>query len=200
MEFDSAEYWRKRYESGGNSGAGSYGALADFKAKALNSFVEKHSISSAVEYGSGDGNQLSLLQLPSYIGLDVSAAAIANIRVRYQGDSTKTFIEYDPDHFVADDSVRADIALSMDVILHLTEDARYEKYMCNLVSSGRSFVGIFNTATEVQLVKMAKHNRFRDHRIWMSKGAPQFIEVEVALAPEDLGYPVGTGFYFYQRS
>lgn len=199
MEFDSAEYWRKRYESGGNSGAGSYGALADFKAAALNHFVTEYGIESAVEYGSGDGNQLSLLRIPAYIGLDVSARAIADIRLRYQNDLSKSFIEYDPDDFRADQSVSADIALSMDVILHLTEDIRYEKYMKNLVASSRRYVGIFNTATEEQLEKMAQHNRFRDHRIWMKSSAPEFTEVEVALTPPELGYPSATGFYFYEK-
>ena len=200
MEFDSAEYWRKRYESGGNSGAGSYGALADFKAAALNHFVTQYGIESAVEYGSGDGNQLSLLRIPAYIGLDVSAKAIADIRLRYQDDSSKSFIEYDPDDFRADQSVSADIALSMDVILHLTEDIRYKKYMKNLVASSRKYVGIFNTATEEQLEKMAQHNRFRDHRIWMKSSAPEFTEVEVALTPPELGYPIATGFYFYEKA
>jgi len=199
MEFDSAEYWRKRYESGGNSGAGSYGALADFKATALNHFVTQYGIESAVEYGSGDGNQLSLLRIPAYIGLDVSARAISDIRLRYQDDSSKSFIEYDPDDFLADQSVSADIALSMDVILHLTEDIRFEKYMKNLVASSRKYIGIFNTATEEQLEKMAQHNRFRDHRIWMKTSAPEFTEVDVALTPPELGYPIATGFYFYEK-
>jgi len=199
MEFDSAEYWRKRYESGGNSGAGSYGALADFKATALNHFVTQYGIESAVEYGSGDGNQLSLLRIPAYIGLDVSARAISDIRLRYQDDSSKSFIEYDPDDFLADQSVSADIALSMDVILHLTEDIRFEKYMKNLVASSRKYIGIFNTATEEQLEKMAQHNRFRDHRIWMKSSASEFTEVEVALTPPELGYPIATGFYFYEK-
>jgi len=199
MEFDSAEYWRKRYQSGGNSGAGSYGALADFKATALNHFVTQYGIESAVEYGSGDGNQLSLLRIPAYIGLDVSARAISDIRLRYQDDSSKSFIEYDPDDFLADQSVSADIALSMDVILHLTEDIRFEKYMKNLVASSRKYIGIFNTATEEQLEKMAQHNRFRDHRIWMKTSAPEFTEVEVALTPPELGYPIATGFYFYEK-
>ena len=197
MTFDSAEYWRKRYESGGNSGAGSYGALADFKAQALNGFVERHGILTAIEYGSGDGNQLSLLNIPKYIGLDVSAKAIESIRERYAGDSSKTFFEYNPDNFSPDASLISEIALSMDVILHLTEDFRYESYMRNLISSATKFVGIFNTATDQQLEKMAQHNRFRDHRIWLKDHAPQWVESEVHLTPAELGYPEATGFYFY---
>ena len=199
MDFDSAEYWRRRYESGGNSGAGSYGALADFKATALNHFVEQHDIKSAVEYGSGDGNQLSLINIPAYIGLDVSPKAISDIRLRFQDDASKSFMEYDPDNFVADSSVSADISLSMDVILHLTEDIRYEKYMQNLVASAKRYVGIFNTASEEQLEKMAKHNRFRDHRVWLRGNAPLISEVEVVLTPPELGYPAATGFYFYKK-
>jgi len=200
MTFDSAEYWRKRYESGGNSGAGSYGAFADFKAQALNGFVERHGISTAIEYGSGDGNQLSLLTIPKYIGLDVSAKAIESIRERYAGDFSKTFFEYNPDNFSPDASLLSEIALSMDVILHLTEDFRYESYMRNLIASATKFVGIFNTATEQQLEKMAQHNRFRDHRIWLKDHAPQWVESEVHLTPAELGYPEATGFYFYALS
>lgn len=199
MTFDSAEYWRKRYESGGNSGAGSYGALADFKAAALNEFVAQEKIKSAIEYGSGDGNQLSLLHISEYIGLDVSARVIEVLRARYIGDLSKSFKEYNPDNFVADYSTVAEIALSMDVILHLTEDERYEKYMNNLILSSSKYLGIFNTATDVQLEKMAEHNRYRDHRNWLERYAPQFKELHVALTPAELGYPVTTGYYFYKK-
>ena len=199
MTFDSAEYWRRRYESGGNSGAGSYGPLADFKATALNEFVAKEKIKSAIEYGSGDGNQLSLLLISEYIGLDVSTKVIEVLRDRYSSDLTKSFKEYNPDNFTADSSTVAEIALSMDVILHLTEDERYEKYMNNLILSSSEYVGIFNTATDVQLEKMAEHNRYRDHRNWLERHAPQFKELQVALTPVELGYPVSTGFYFYQK-
>ena len=39
---NSHEYWEKRYASGGNSGAGSYNYLAEFKAEILNNFVTKN--------------------------------------------------------------------------------------------------------------------------------------------------------------
>lgn len=56
----SGDYWEQRYRQAGNSGAGSYGRLAEFKAEVLNEFVARHSIGSVVEFGSGDGNQLTL--------------------------------------------------------------------------------------------------------------------------------------------
>jgi len=43
--FDGSEsYWVKRYASGGSSGAGSYGAPAEFKARVLNDFVREHAV------------------------------------------------------------------------------------------------------------------------------------------------------------
>ncbi len=58
----SEEYWKQRYEFGGNSGAGSYGILADFKSELLNRFVINNVITDVVELGCGDENQLSLAQ------------------------------------------------------------------------------------------------------------------------------------------
>ncbi len=37
--FDSSAYWEERYIQGRNSGNGSYGRLAEFKAKIINDFV-----------------------------------------------------------------------------------------------------------------------------------------------------------------
>jgi hypothetical protein len=57
---DSITWWEKRYISGGNSGQGSYGVLAEFKAETVNQFVGEFEVKSLVEFGCGDGSQLSL--------------------------------------------------------------------------------------------------------------------------------------------
>src|SRR5579864_6395854 len=72
----SQTYWDQRYAEGGTSGSGSYGEQAAFKAEILNGFVARHGIQSVIEFGCGDGNQLSLASYPSYVGLDVSRTAI----------------------------------------------------------------------------------------------------------------------------
>ena len=200
MEFDSVEYWKKRYAGGGNSGSGSYGGLAEFKANSLNTFILKNGIASIVEYGSGDGNQLGLIEIDAYLGLDVSPDATAKTSQMYKSDSTKVFRVYEPDTFEVEDSVKADLAISMDVILHLTEDDRYEKYLANLFGSALRFVGIFNTATENQLSNMAKHNRFRDHREWIAKQTQSISEIEIDMLPDSYGYPAQTGFYYYSMN
>jgi len=40
-DFRSSDYWEKRYLNGGNSGNGSYGRLAHFKAQCINSFISQ---------------------------------------------------------------------------------------------------------------------------------------------------------------
>jgi hypothetical protein len=200
MEFDSVDYWKKRYASGGNSGSGSYGRLAEFKAESLNSFIMENEIASIVEYGSGDGNQLGFMEIEKYLGLDVSPDAIAKTSEMYRDDLTKTFRVYEPDTFQVTKSETGDLSISMDVILHLTEDSRYESYMANLFESATRFVGIFNTATDIQLPNMAKHNRFRDHRQWVSKEASSFTEILSDVLPDSYGYPGETGFYYYAKN
>ena len=75
----SQEYWERRYAGGGTSGAGSAGRLAAFKAQFLNDFVRAHDVTSVVEFGCGDGNQLALAAYPRYLGLDVSPASLAGV-------------------------------------------------------------------------------------------------------------------------
>ena len=72
--FQSSAYWQERYRQGSNSGPGSYGRLALFKAEIVNRFVRDHNIADIIEFGSGDGAQLTLADYPRYVGVDVSPA------------------------------------------------------------------------------------------------------------------------------
>jgi len=197
--FSSLEYWRNRYAAGQNSGAGSYGEMAKFKADTLNSFLSRMAIESCIEFGCGDGNQLDLLNIPKYLGLDVAPGAIDLCTAKFTSDMSKSFAVYLPAHFTNRAFLQADLTLSMDVILHLIEEEAYESYMENLFNASTRYVAIFTTATDIQPEKMAVHNFFRDHRAWVSSNVPVFQEMEVALAPENLKYPTGTGFYFYGK-
>src|ERR1035438_7415845 len=75
----SAEYWERRYSNGGNSGVGSYSVFAELKADVLNRFVSTHHVRTVIEFGCGDGNQLSLAEYPSYLGFDVSNTVIFKV-------------------------------------------------------------------------------------------------------------------------
>ena len=128
----SADYWERRYVSGGTSGHGSYGRLAEFKAEVVNNFIREHGVKSIIELGCGDGNQLNLAKYPAYIGLDISAKAVAMCKEQFYGDKSKKFFLHDSSF---DDTViehEMDLALSLDVIYHLVEDHIYYAYLENL--------------------------------------------------------------------
>jgi SAM-dependent methyltransferase len=142
---DSSSYWERRYNAGGTSGDGSYGAQAEYKAKFLNNLVGELGITSIIEFGCGDGNQLSLANYPRYLGLDVSPSAIKICLARF-GRQCKSFALYDPLLFSdRAEFFRADLALSLDVIYHLVEDSAYSSYMAHLFDAARRYVVIYAT-------------------------------------------------------
>lgn len=142
----SVRYWENRYQGGGNSGAGSYGALAEFKADFLNSFVIKNSIQSVIEFGCGDGAQLAMAVYPRYVGLDVTKSAVKMCIKKNRNDSTKTFFLYDSECFSDTGGIfRADLSLSLDVIYHLIEDTVFDAYMNHLFSAATRFVIIYSS-------------------------------------------------------
>jgi len=107
----SQDYWVQRYQTGGNSGAGSYGRLANFKAEVLNKFVMENEVKSVIEYGCGDGNQLALAKYHEYLGFDVSPEAVATCRDAFASDDSKSFKLLS--EWAGEE---ADLTLSLDVI------------------------------------------------------------------------------------
>ncbi len=158
--FSSPSYWDARYASGGDSGDGSYGMLAAFKASVLNSFVGGNNITSVIEFGCGDGNQVSLSQYPQYVGIDVSATAVNHCKDLFRGDSTKKFLIYSEPEVP---ELRADLALSLDVIYHLVEDHIYEKYMRTVFEAATRFVIIYSDNVDAPRDLLhVRHRRFSD--------------------------------------
>lgn len=136
----SSQYWDDRYRFGGNSGNGSYGHFAEFKAAILNQFVAEHDIKSVIEFGCGDGNQLGLTKYPSYIGVDVSPTAVEKCRQRFRDDNSKTFLLASEGS-----SRRAELGLSLDVIFHLIEDDVFRGYMATLFAAAERYVILYTS-------------------------------------------------------
>ncbi len=160
----SAEYWERRYVLNGNSGAGSYGEKAVYKAQFLNQFVLDHKIETVVEFGCGDGNQLRQLNFPIYTGLDVSEKAIALCKEISQSDDTRTFLHY-PVNFATlpGPKIKAHLVLSLDVLYHLVEDDVFETYMNDLFNCATRYIIIY--AWDVDDIKRfhVRHRKFTDH-------------------------------------
>lgn len=170
--FKSQKYWEIRYATGGTSGAGSYGRLAEHKAEVINSFIARNQIHSVLELGCGDGNQLSLGDYQSYIGLDVSVNAINICRKRFAGDKSKTFLPYNcnGNFQIKHSEIKVELALSLDVIFHLVEDRIFYSYMKDLFSVSHRFVIIYSSNFDAQT---ARHVRHRNFTKWINNN---FIE------------------------
>ena len=158
----SADYWEERYADGGNSGSGSYHELARFKAEVLNELVADRQFRSVIEFGCGDGHQLSLMKYPQYTGLDVSKTAVQHCIKQYAVDTTKSFFLYDSLAF-ADNHVlfQADLSLSLDVLYHLVEDTIYDAYLAHLFQAGKQMVIIYSQNTPQPTRKTLPHVRLR---------------------------------------
>jgi SAM-dependent methyltransferase len=178
----STRYWELNYARGGTSGAGSYGALAEGKAAFLNDFVRRYEIGSVIEFGCGDGNQLSLAEYPAYVGLDVSRSAVALCQRRFADDPAKSFFLYDGSCFTDRAGLfTADLALSLDVIYHLTEDSVLETYLTHLFAAGRRYVIIY--ATNGEMSGTAPHVRHRHFTPWVEARRPDWRLLDVTRGP-----------------
>lgn len=157
----SEKYWNDRYKNKGNSGTGSYNRLAEFKAEVINEFIRENKIISVIEWGCGDGNQLSLGNYPEYIGYDISKEAVEICSKKYKNDRTKEFIWCGNKNFV--NKVKADLTLSLDVIYHLVEDKVYQIYMDRLFSSSTKYVCIYSCNYDDNFAEHVRCRRFTDY-------------------------------------
>jgi SAM-dependent methyltransferase len=140
MTFNQMEYWENRYQSGGNSGPGSYNERAELKANALNAFIKSNGIEYVIDFGCGDGNQLSMLNIPHYIGFDVSDYIINQNRIKFESDDDKEF--YNINKYNQSLMNYYDLSMSLEVILHLVNDHDYTEYMDRLLSHGSKYLVI----------------------------------------------------------
>lgn len=199
---NSTQYWEDRYRSNGNSGSGSYGRLADFKAEVINEFVTEHSVESVIEFGCGDGNQLTLMNYKNYLGFDISPTVLEICRKRFEGDNGKAFLlsrDYE--------NQTADLALSLDVILHLVEEEAYETYMKMLFGASKRFVIIYSTNSDTfkdsPAADSVKHRRFSD---WVENNLSESwrlnntIKNRYPFDPNDWKNTSPADFFIYERT
>jgi len=166
-------YWENRYRKNGNSGNGSYGIKAEYKAAIINRFVAERNIVTVIELGCGDGNQLMQFHFENYIGFDVSPTAIKKCNHIFKDDVFKKFFLYQQETPLENST--AELTLSLDVIYHLIEQDVFEKYIRNLFSMARKYVIIY--AWDVEEVTRY-HVRHRKFSVWVEKNIPGFQLIE----------------------
>lgn len=194
---DSKKYWEVRYSSGGESGAGSRGRLADFKAETVNECITQLGIGSLADFGCGDGFIAVRLQVPQYCGFDISASAVSRCERLMAAQPHKSFAVFPPP-----EGFMADATLSMDVILHLVEDETFEAYMQELFRAARKWVIIYSADVEGEAIGWVRLRRFSD---WVRRHAPHFELVQQVANPypydeRDHDNTSPADFYIYQRA
>jgi hypothetical protein len=137
---DMENYWENRYKVGGNSGNGSYGENADYKAGVINNYINKFGIKTISDFGCGDGNQINLLKgFDEYMGYDISSYALYLCHEKFKDNKKMNFCS------LVSDLPQADLCLSLDVIYHILGQEEYEKYMTILFNKSNRFVLIFSS-------------------------------------------------------
>lgn len=193
---DPGRYWDERYKNNRNSGAGSYGQLAEFKADVINKFVKDYDIQTVAEFGCGDGNQLSLANYPTYIGYDVSNYIVEQCKNIFKHDCTKNFYhisKYNP-------RIVSELTLSLDVIFHLVEDKVFEDYMTKLFESSYRYVIIYSSNNK-HLKSKSLHVRHRTFTDWIDTSAWRqigFIPNKYPFNKDYLSTTSFADFYFYE--
>lgn len=168
----SGEYWENRYKLGGNSGAGSYNNLAEFKAEIINRFIENEKIDSVIEFGCGDGNQLRYLKPKKYLGYDVSETALQLCIEMYKNDKTKSFKLMN-----SYNRETAELTMSLDVIYHLIEEQTFSDYMNKLFEASSKFVIIYSSNTDENELSQP-HEKQRKFTDWVENNQKSFKLLE----------------------
>lgn len=198
----SATYWEQRYSAGGNSGSGSFGRLAQYKATYLNEFVRANEIRSVVEFGCGDGEQLALAHYPKYLGIDPSSTAVKLCLDRFAGDDRLSFLCCDPSAMSRGTGLfTAELALSLDVIYHLVEDEVFDSYMAHLFESATRFVVVYSSNRDAVA---AAHVRHRPFTRWVTDHAEEWSLVATEdppfpFDPEDPSQTSWANFFVFAR-
>lgn len=196
---NSAEYWENRYREGGNSGAGSYNRLAEFKAEVVNDFVKRNNVRSVVELGVGDGAQLRLADYPLYTGFDVSKSVVAKTRALFAQDSSVRILHISE----LTDRTKADLSLSLDVIYHLVEDNVFDLYMEQLFDISTKFVIIYASNSDSEWPD--PHVRHRKFTRWVEQRRPDYKLIDTIknryphsdIDPDNTSF---SDFYIFAKS
>jgi SAM-dependent methyltransferase len=153
-------------------------------------------VTSVVDLGCGDGQQLALAQYPRYLGIDVSGTAVRRCMERFAGDPTKSFLHLPPGAFTDPAGwLRGDLALSVEVLFHLVEQEVFEAHLRLLFSSAGRWVVIVSNDSDGG--HRAVHERHRSFTEWVSANEPGWQLRERLDPPE--GVDLMSSAYLYER-
>ena len=144
--------------------------------------------------------QLELAKYPNYAGFDVSETAVSLCQHRFKSDQSKTF-KLMKDYR----GERADLALSLDVLYHLVEDAVFEEYLRTLFDASDGYVIIYssNRDWKAESEDYSPHVRHRKFDEWIAKNLRHWVLMKHVPNEHPYRDDYRTGsfadFYIYKR-
>lgn len=169
--FDYKAYWDNRYNTGGNSGNGSYGELNNFKVNFINNFIKEKNIETVIDFGCGDGNQLMQTNYKKYLGLDVAKSSIKKCLKLFNNQKNKSFLLYDPMYFVNNNFFKADLVICIDVLYHIIPEEDFIKTLKDIFSCSKKYVILYTSidAYKTEPYRVGAHVRHRDTMFFLEK-------------------------------
>ncbi|UPK44325.1 class I SAM-dependent methyltransferase [Paenibacillus pabuli] len=141
--FDYKGYWEQTYSSGETSGRGPYGVLAEFKAEVVNGLIQREGISSVIEFGCGDGNQLQYMNYDTYLGVDVAGSSVRLCASKFANDTSKSFMLYTPGLWINRGFMQADLTVCLDVLYHITDETDFRNTLYDILHSSTEWVVLY---------------------------------------------------------
>ncbi|MDK8192832.1 class I SAM-dependent methyltransferase [Paenibacillus sp. UMB7766-LJ446] len=148
QSFDYKGYWEQTYSSGETSGRGSYGVLAEFKAEVVNGLIQREGISSVIEFGCGDGNQLQYMNYEMYLGVDVAGSSVRLCASKFASDTSKSFMLYTPGLWINRGFLQADLTVCLDVLYHITDETDFRNTLYDILHASSELVVLYTRLKE----------------------------------------------------
>ena len=144
--------------------------LVQGTADVINLIVLMNGTRSIIEIGCTDGPLASLLSVPSYTGVALNSATLQACAQRHGTAEGLRFVTR-----AGLGHEQADLALSIDVVPHLTDESTYEHYMHALFNASRKLVLIraSNPPEACASTNGRLHHRPVMH--WVEKHRPDFV-------------------------
>lgn len=165
-----------------------------------------------LDLGVGDGRQALALSCTGVVsnvtGFDISWHIVHHLKTqlnvtRHDCLERGPLYVYWYDGFELPEMVKDqgyDVAISMQVVFHLLEDALYERYMDILFSFARHVVIIHAPDSQTQLPAAAhEHMRYRIFSNWVAKLHPEWILHHKVSIPSKFGFDSCDGIHIFVR-
>jgi len=215
---ETANYWERRYSSGGMSNTQDvvdqhvFPTLYKWRSVWLR-HIFKHATAegrplSVLDLGVGDGRQaFNILcggQVESLTGLDVSWFTVHALENRLNSDRPLGCADMDVywyDGFILPQEIHGltfDVTLSLQVVFHLLEDALFERYMALLFMLAREVVVVHAPDIDDALPQIA-HMRYRRFSSWVATWRPDWeLKLRVPV-PMEVGTHSDDALHVYGR-